>query len=339
MTATAVPRFDHLCRMTDERGTFEHAKFAEPRRAHGYCTDDMARVLIVTTREPRPELRVIDLSRTALRFLREAQAPDGRYRNRLSQHGRWEDAPGLEDCWGRSIWGLGTAAAHSDDGFLRVAATVQLERAASWRSPYPRAMAFAALGAAELLTAEPRHRAAQALLSDAADAMAPPRADAAWPWPEVRLRYANAALPDAMIAAGALLNRPRLLQQGLDLLGWLLDYETVAGHLSVTPVGGAGRRGVRPAFDQQPIEVAALADACVRAASIDGDRRWFDGLAAATAWFLGDNDGQHLMWDPETGGGYDGLTRRGPNLNQGAESTLALISTMQHAQRLVTARR
>ena len=40
------------------------------------------------------------------------------------------------------------------------------------------------------------------------------------------------------------------------------------------------------------------------------------------------------MWDPATGGGYDGLIAHGPNLNQGAESTLALISTMQHARRL-----
>ena len=38
------------------------------------------------------------------------------------------------------------------------------------------------------------------------------------------------------------------------------------------------------------------------------------------------------MWDPRTGGGYDGLTAHGPNLNQGAESTLALISTLQHAR-------
>ena len=41
------------------------------------------------------------------------------------------------------------------------------------------------------------------------------------------------------------------------------------------------------------------------------------------------------MWDPETGGGYDGLHADGANLNQGAESTLALISTLQHARALV----
>ena len=337
MTSAGEPKFDHLFRMTDLRGTFEHARYSDPRRAHGYCTDDMARVLVVAAREPLPMQAVRDLARTSLGFLIEAQGVDGSYRNRLSRRGRWEDRPATEDCWGRSIWGLGTAASRSDDRWLCEVATAQFERAVQQRSRYPRAMAFAAIGAAELLTVEPHHRGAHALLSDAADAMAPPRANAAWPWPEIRLRYANAVLPEAMIAAGAALDRPGLLQHGLDLLAWLLDHEMMDRHLSVTPVGGASPGDIRPAFDQQPIEVAALADACARATAVDGDRRWSDGLIAAEAWFLGDNDGHHVMWDPESGGGFDGLTPQGPNLNQGAESTLALLSTLQHARRLVLA--
>ena len=47
-----------------------------------------------------------------------------------------------------------------------------------------------------------------------------------WPWPEPRLTYANATLPESMIAAGSALERPALLQRGLDLLEWLLDRET-----------------------------------------------------------------------------------------------------------------
>ena len=62
---------------------------------------------------------------------------------------------------------------------------------------------------------------------------------------------------------------------------------------------------------------------------------WPDGVRAAAAWFLGDNDAGQLMWDPETGGGFDGLHADGVNRNQGAESTLAVISTLQHARRLV----
>jgi len=41
------------------------------------------------------------------------------------------------------------------------------------------------------------------------------------------------------------------------------------------------------------------------------------------------------MWDSEGGGGYAGLRANGPNLNQGTESTLSVISTFQHARRLL----
>ena len=180
---------------------------------------------------------------------------------------------------------------------------------------------------------DPDNASARALLSDAADAMTGLSHHPGWPWPEPRLTYANAVLPEAMIAAGSALDRPVLQRRGLDLLEWLLARETQHGHLSVTPVGGSGREDLGPGFDQQPIEAAALADACARALDVDGDQRWRDGITAATDWFLGGNDGGVLMWDAHTGGGFDGLQRSGANLNQGAESTLAFLSTMQHARR------
>ena len=75
MTAATPPaNFDHLLRLTDRRGTFEHACFAEPRPEHGYCTDDMARVLVVATREPDTDGPVNGLAGLAMRFLNEAQA-------------------------------------------------------------------------------------------------------------------------------------------------------------------------------------------------------------------------------------------------------------------------
>jgi hypothetical protein len=338
MTATVPnPRFDHLLRLTDRRGTFEHACLAEPRPEHGYCTDDMARVLVVATREPNSDGEVNRLARVAVRFLNDAQSYAGPCRNRMDSNGGW-DKPSLEDCWGRCIWGLGTAAAHSDVGLVRRLAVIQFERAAKVRSPWPRAMAFAALGAAELLSVDPGQPAARQLLTDYADTVAKPNGDSAWPWPEPRLTYANAVLPEAMIAAGVALDDSTLRQQGLDLLGWLVEYETVGDHLSPTPAAGRGPDDLRPGFDQQPIEVSTLADACARATAIDTGSMWPDGVLAAAAWFMGDNDARQPMWDPQTGGGFDGLHADGVNRNQGAESTLALLSTMQHARRFSTVR-
>jgi hypothetical protein len=338
MTTAPEPRFDHLLRMTDGRGTFEHARFTEPRREHGYCTDDMARVLVVSTREPHPGPAVRGLVELSLRFLQGAEDLDGRYRNRMSPRGRWTDRPTVEDCWGRSVWALGTAASRSETDWVRQVALARFERAALRRSPWPRAMSFAAVGAAELLARSPGHRAARALLAAAGDMLEALEDDSAWPWPEPALSYANAIIPEAMIAAGSHLDRPLLLRQGLDLLGWLLDHETIDGHLSVTPAGGDAAGADRPGFDQQPIEVAALADACARAAGVDGaNQAWPLGVARSVEWFLGANDGSHVMWDPATGGAFDGLEAEGPNRNQGTESTLALLTTLQHARHLVPA--
>ncbi len=330
------PNFGHLISMTDGRGTFEHALFCEPRPEHGYCTDDMARVLVVAAREScgSPELR--HLAVLSLRFLLEALEPQGRCRNRMNRRGTWDDPPALNDCWGRCIWGLGTAASRSDDDEIRHRATRGLEQATRSRSPWPRAMAFAALGAAELLRVHPDDRSARSLLADAADSMMRVHWNAGWPWPEPRLSYANATLPEAMIASGSELDRPILVKRGLDLLEWLLDRESQQGHLSVTPVGGSGPDDRGPGFDQQPIEVAALADACARAMTVDNNRRWADGVTAAAEWFLGHNDASVVMWDPVTGGAFDGLEIDGANLNQGTESTLALLSTLQHARSSVS---
>jgi hypothetical protein len=319
--------------MTDHRATFEHACLTEPRREHGYCTDDMARVLVVASREPDSSGPVNGLAGKAIQFLNDAQAFNGACRNRMDNTGRWTDQPTTNDHWGRCILGLGTAAAHCDVGLMRRLAIIQFERAAKARSPHARAMAFAAVGAAELLSAEPGHEEARKLLTDYAAAVETLSDDADWPWPEARLTYANAILPEAMIAAGVALDDADLRQRGLDLLEWLLEYETSDGHLSPTSAEGSGPNDSRPAFDQQPIETATLADACARAAATDPRPLWPEGIRMAAAWFEGTNDAGLLMWAPETGGGFDGLHADGVNRNQGAESTIAVISTLQHAQR------
>ncbi len=331
--STPLPVFDHLLKMTDHRGTFEHARFAEPRPEHGYCTDDMARVLVVATREHLPTPEVRRLASLALRFLTEAQDDSGAFSNRMNAAGVWTDEPTTEDCWGRSVWALGTAAAHSDVEGIRLAAVAQFEKAARQRSIDARAMAFAVVGAAEVLAVSPGNGAAIDLITDYADHVAGPTGDPSWPWPEPRLTYANAVLAEARIAAGVALGRPGLLDHGLALLAWLLEDHTTADRLSPSPATGTGFGDSRPAFDQQPIEVSTLADACARAAVIDDNPIWPDGVLKAAAWFMGVNDSGRVMWDQETGGGFDGLLVDGVNLNQGAESTLALLSTLQGAQR------
>ena len=322
-------RFDHLLALSDHRGTFEHADHAEPRREHGYCTDDVARVLVAVCREPEPDADARQLARVAFRFLVDAQGVNGAVRNRRDHRGRWHGRRVVEDCWGRSVWAFGAAARRAPEAWMREAALAHFFHGVQARSPWPRAMAFAALGAADVLDLVPGDDRARRLLADAVAVIGRPPGDPAWRWPEPRLHYANAALAEALLAAGAALGRDEVVDDGRAMLGWLLARETLDGHLSPTPVGGAGPGDVAPGFDQQPIEVAALADACARARAVTGDDSWARGVDLAVRWFDGDNDAATPMWDPASGAGFDGLEPGGANRNRGAESTIAAVLTVQ----------
>lgn len=337
---TGTKRFAHIETMSDERGLFEHALLLAPRLEHGYCTDDNARLLVACSSEP-PNLiadEVTDrLGAIALRFVQDSIADDGRIRNRMEWQGRWTDQHGTADCWGRAVWSLGVAATCHHNSAIRERALVSFDSVVRQRSTWPRAMAFAALGAAAVLRADPSHDGARRLLIDSLGTIGViPPGD--WPWPERRMSYANATLAEAVIVAGDALDRPGKTQQGLDMLAFLLALETIDGHLSVTGVGGRCQGEMGPQFDQQPIEAAAMAEACRSARRVTGDESWAAGITMAARWFEGSNDLALVMYDAQSGGGYDGLHADRVNLNEGAESTLAYISTMQCADALVVAR-
>lgn len=322
-------RVDHLIHLATDVGIHEHALLAQPRAEHGSCTDDMARALVLTSREPDPAPDVRRLTDLGLSFLLAAQHDDGLSHNRRNPDGSWGDDATSDDHWGRSLWALGAAAASLQDPVAAAEAHEGAVRALRARSSWPRATAYAVLGAEQLLRRDPRETAAWRLLSDAPAVLGGAPRDPAWPWPEPRLTYANAVLPEAMIVLGSRLERPPLLEAGLERLAWLADLQTLDGHLSVVPATGLGPGEARARHDQQPIEVACLAEAARTASQVTGDERWSDLLAMCRGWFDGDNDEGLVMHDPETGGGYDGLERGSVNLNQGAESTLAWLSTVQ----------
>ena len=343
MSVPPAPSFAHLRALTDAGGLHEHARGTRPRPEHGYCVDDVARGLLVTVREPDPSPDVHTLRAQYLDFVLAAQAPDGAFHNRRGTDPGWRDEPSVDDCWGRALWGLGAVVGARPEAAVEAhqatTALAAFERGAALRSEHARAETFAALGAAGVLHAHPDHPLARRLLGDVAERLATNRCETSvsrngWAWPEPRLSYANGCVPEVLLSAGDRLDRPDLLARGLELLDWLLAVQTLDGHLSVVPVGGRGPGETGPGFDQQPIEVAALADACALAHDLTGEARWAGAVRLAAGWFTGDNDTRTALIDPVSGGGCDGLEPDGRNENQGAESTLALVSTLQQAARL-----
>lgn len=334
-----VPVFTHLLSITDARGVFEHAAYKEPRVEHGYCTDDVSRALVVVLRQAAEDPSLIGVVEIYLAFLERAVAPDGRVHNRMSPGGSWTDEPSTDDCWGRTVAALGAAARSGPTKLIRDRATKAFLRVAKVRSVEVRASSFAAIGAAELVRAQPAVAAPAKILLRDCLANIPRRASIGWDWPEPRLRYANAALCDALIVGGAALGRAQIVRQGLSMLSVLIRLETSPlGHLSVTGTHGRGPGEIGPLWDQQPIEVAAIADACAHAFTITGDLAWRRRVQLCWGWFSGDNDAGVELYEAATGAGHDGLEPTGRNENCGAESTLAALSTLQRVNDVTAVR-
>jgi hypothetical protein len=335
------PSLRHLARLTDEVGIIEHARYDRPRWDLGYCTDDAGRLLAVVSKlASDPDAR--RLATVALRFLTRAHEGGGRFRLRLAPDAQWTDDPPSDDAAGRALFGLGTAAARAPWPEVRTGALDLFDAAVGFRSAHSRAVAYAGLGAVAVLDVIADHDGARRLVADAAHRLV---ADAAhllpgaalapgWQWPEPRLSYANALIPEARLAVAAARGDRQGARDALSLLDWLVREESREGWFSFAPVGGRGPGEVKPAFDQQPIEAWAMADACARAHAYTGDPHWADAVRRAVAWFVGDNDVGVAVFDAASGGGFDGLEPQGVNRNQGAESTLAFVATMAQARAL-----
>jgi len=323
-----------LRRMTDSVGMLQHSVHAIPDRNHGYCVDDNARALLLVHRLRRAGHRTPEtesLAHLYSGFVHHAWNGDaGRFRNFMAYDRSWLEPVGSDDSVARAWWSVAVTAAEGDLPALRRWARELADRILPHMDGFSalRTHAFLMLGLASLVQADPGQGREAEILQNIAGGLAGNlclRGEAGWCWFEDRLTYDNARLPEALIRSGLALSQPGLVQTGLEALDWLCRIQTGAG--GVFRAIGASNFGsdfcVDHPFDQQPLEAAATVDACEAAFLATGDRRWMEEARRAFDWFLGANDLGIPIADPQTGDCYDGLTPRGPNLNQGAESVLS----------------
>ena len=336
----------HLEVLADDRGIMQHAIGSSPDPAHGYCTDDVARALLVDLLHERGIgwLAVADSAKRHLRFLDEAfDQASGRFRNHRRASGSWVEEPGSEDCHGRAMLALGETIAGAPDPSVVEHATALFSRAlpAATGLRALRALASTLLGCDAVMRSAPTSAIAEAyrLVARRLGSVFTASAMSAWPWPEDSLTYENALPVQALIVAGRRLDDGPLLDTGLRLLDWLIDAQTaLEGHLSPIGNGWWESGGVPTRFDQQPIEATSLLLAAESAYTATGDERYREAMIRAYAWFLGDNDLGLRVADPERGACFDGLSPTGVNRNQGAESTLMWLIALEHVRYLCDGR-
>lgn len=326
-------RLDGIAAMTDDVGIIQHGIHGIPERRHGYCIDDNARALMLLcqTRAGDPAERS-RLTRIYAAFVEHGwNGQAGRFRNFMGYDRRWLDETGSEDSNGRTLWALGHVLRAAPEPACRRWAGELFDKALPLVEAMaaPRAIAFAMLGMAAVLDAEPGHARCRVLLRDAAGQFSRLLADARrpdWSWFEIMLSYDNARLPQAMIEAGRVLDDGAAIGVGLETLRWLLGMQT-SPEGCFRPVGteSFGKPFASPApFDQQPLEATATIDACLSAYRVDPGPVWRGAAHKAFAWFAGENDLATPLVGEDGTLCHDGLTPHGLNLNIGAESILAL---------------
>ncbi len=328
----------HLQTLTDDTGILQHAIYNIPDRNHGYCSDDNARALIFTSHyyHLRQDKKILPLLNIYLSFLHYAfNSKNQRFRNFMSYDRRWLEDAGSEDSHGRSLWALGNIVQWiQDDGIREIALALFLNGLPTVEIfSSPRAWAFSIIGLCYYLEKYPENNTAITLLKKLSQLLFKlfeSKISSDWLWCEDKITYANAKLPQALILAGSLLQNYSMQKLGFKVLGWLLEIQTSKeGHLSV--IGNSewhSRTGKKSIFDQQPVEVMNLIDACKHAYFLTYDKKWREEAERCFSWFLGNNDSKILVYNFETGGCHDGLGPEGVNANQGAESTLSWLISL-----------
>jgi glycosyltransferase involved in cell wall biosynthesis len=336
-------KLDHLSRMTDSTGLFQHAIFTVPNFSEGYCTDDNARAFILAVlldkMEEEPE-GVRTLATTYAAFLHHAFDPGRkRFHNHLSFDRRWLDEQGSEDSHGRALWALGLGVGRSPYRSFQVMSGQIFAQALPAVTGFtsPRAWAFTLLGIHEYLQRLSGDRFAQQIrdtLMTRLMELFDRTTQTDWPWFEDVLSYDNAKLAHALILSGRATGQKPVFERGLQALRWLAQTQT-ADSGDFRPIGSNGfypRGGLRASFDQQPIEAHSMVSACLEAYRATNEVWWYEQAQRAFDWFLGWNDLGLELYSPNTGGCRDALHVDRVNQNQGAESTLAFLLSLAELQ-------
>lgn len=327
-----APSLEGLNRMTDDCGMLQHSSFDVPNRHYGYCLDDNARALILMHRIPgvvaSEQLR---LMRTYAAFIEHAWCDENAcFRNFMSYERTWLERRGSDDSAARAFWATCVTALNGPTIGLQLWGRSLVQRVAPHLGElgWPRSDAFALLGLCALRIGGEQGDPLDhhlALKSAKLLATLEARRDTDWDWFEDTLSYDNARLSEALILAGLATGDVGMQRAGARSLHWLCELHRAPGG-QFRPVGTDGfglNRQALATFDQQPLEAAALIDACTAAFQGDGNPYWIARAEEALQWFSGGNDLGADLTKAGPGECFDGLTSSGMNRNQGAESVIA----------------
>ena len=327
----------HLKRMTDTFGMFQFSKINVPDTASGYTLDDNARAMIVFCQHYELTRDEIDLDyiHTYLIFIDYCLQSEGHFLNYVNKEKKFTEqnfTTNLADANGRTLWALGYLISLGEilpDEILEHGQRLFKDGVRNFdRIQSPRAMAFAIKGLyfKNQYDFSSQSNSLIIVLANRLVQMYRHESDEKWFWFESYITYANSILPEALLYAWLSTKDVHYKTIAKESFDFLLSKTYLKKHIRMisnknwlskenyleNSVGGG----------EQPIDVAYTILALEQFYNTFKLKEYRDKIAFTFNWYLGLNSLDRIVYNPCTGGCYDGLEEHGVNLNQGAESTI-----------------
>ncbi len=332
-----VINLNHLKQMTTNTGIIQFSKINQPDVSSGYTLDDNARALVALCmyfKLTRNEKSLVYIYKY-LRFIRFCQQPAGDFLNYVdycNEFSSQNKVTNLDDSNGRAVWALGYLVSLkgllpekiiSDASSIIQKALPHLETIHSTR-----AMAFTIKGLYyyySLINSSQTLDLIETLAKRMVQ-MYKHESVEKWDWFEGYLTYANSILPESMLYTWLLTGDALYKDIAISSFNFLLSQTYNENGIEVISNKSWLKKGQTAGhFGEQPIDVAYTMMTLSKFYDVFQDEEYRLKMETAFNWFLGNNRLHQIIYNPCTGGCYDGLEETHVNLNQGAESTLSYL--------------
>jgi glycosyltransferase involved in cell wall biosynthesis len=326
---------NHFDRLTTGVGMIQFSKIARPDIESGYTIDDNSRALIACVEHYDKFRDNQDLQRMAcyLDFIQYCLRSNGSFLNYVNKEKEFtlqNNTDNLDDSNGRAVWALGHLLSFRNILPQKMVeqANILLETAIPFLHLIhsTRAMAFIIKG----LYSYNKNESVPliCLFADRLMKMYLHERKNDWHWFEHSYTYGNSLLPEAMLYAFIRTNNNEYREIAEESFDFILSRQfsgpsfrvisnrTWSHMLPSTPELRGG---------EQPIEVAYTIMALESFYAFYGMDSYKKKADLAFGWFLGNNHLNQIVYNPQTGGCYDGIEEFNINLNQGAESTVCYL--------------
>jgi len=331
---------NHLEKLTTDFGMIQFSIINQPDLESGYTLDDNARALVAICQHFEISKSQTDFAYIKLyfNFIKQCLHDEGYFLNYLDKKKKFtkqNSETNLSDSNGRAIWALGYLISLSDilpkDLIEDAKDVIKLSLSNVLNIHSPRAMAFMIKG---IYYSNKKFKSKSNLLiikhlSDKLVQMYKHEANDKWQWFESYLTYGNSILPESLLCAYLTTNNSAYKEIAINSFDFLLSKIFTEEGIKVISNKGWMHNGEEISKEkiggEQPIDVAYTIMALSKFYDAFKDEKYLKKMKIAFNWFLGKNHLNHIIYNPCTGGCYDGLEEDYINLNQGAESTVSYL--------------